>query len=392
MVQSFLNVLSPEQLQGILASPEVRDARQTLASGAKVAYFSFHLTDDLKQTLEERLGLNVSSLTSIPMRWIQGDTHPHIDRGTSDFTNTYLLYLHDSPGDFLIDGESYPIIQNTAYVFNEGVSHETRDTGAEPRLLIGPMNEFALPVGAPIVYFFTEADALAGNYLNIFGSSGYTVGSYNGYTQWRIASNSSGSSSQAIVYQTGDTLISDGSYNMYPAIPCFLEGTTILCHVDGKDAYVPIETLQKGALVKTSRDGYKKVELLGKGPLLNPGTEERTESRLYVCSKEVYPELSEDLILTGCHSILVDSLTEEQREQTKKHLGRVFVTDNKYRLMACIDERAKPWTTEGTFTIWHVALENKDERMNYGIYVNGGLLVESCSLNFLKNKSNMTLQ
>ena len=36
------------------------------------------------------------------------------------------------------------------------------------------------------------------------------------------------------------------------------------------------------------------------------------------------------------------------------------------------------------------ALQNDDVRMNYGIYANG-LLVETCSLHFLTNHSNMTL-
>ena len=37
-------------------------------------------------------------------------------------------------------------------------------------------------------------------------------------------------------------------------------------------------------------------------------------------------------------------------------------------------------------------LENADEKMNYGIYVNGGLLVETCSINILKNHSNLIIQ
>lgn len=60
--------------------------------------------------------------------------------------------------------------------------------------------------------------------------------------------------------------------------------------------------------------------------------------------------------------------------------------------MACVDERAEPWNSQGTYTIWHFALEHYDEKMNYGVYANGGLLVETCSINFLKNKSNMDLK
>lgn len=69
-----------------------------------------------------------------------------------------------------------------------------------------------------------------------------------------------------------------------------------------------------------------------------------------------------------------------QKEKTIQILGRIFVTENKYRLIACIDERASPWSSEGNYTIWHIALEHTDESMNYGIYVNGGLLVESSSI------------
>ena len=60
--------------------------------------------------------------------------------------------------------------------------------------------------------------------------------------------------------------------------------------------------------------------------------------------------------------------------------------------MACVDERAEPWNSEGLYNIWHIALENADEKMNYGIYVNGGLLVETCSINILKNHSNLKIQ
>jgi hypothetical protein len=142
--------------------------------------------------------------------------------------------------------------------------------------------------------------------------------------------------------------------------------------------------------VKTSRDGYKKVVLVGKGSLQNPGTDERLENRLYKCSPQHYPELTEDLFITGCHSILVDSLTESQRQETLQHLGKVFVTDRKYRLMACLDERATPFNSEGTYRIYHLALEHEDGNMNYGVYANGGLLVETCCLNSLRTKSNMT--
>ena len=181
------------------------------------------------------------------------------------------------------------------------------------------------------------------------------------------------------------------TYNLYPSNPCFLEGSKILCQVDGEDKYLRIETIAPGTLEKTSLDGYKKVELIGKGDFQNPTGDERLEERLYKCSPAAYPHLTEDLIITGCHSILVDELTDAQRAATIQDIGRVFVTDKKYRLMACLDQRAVPWDSPGRHTIWHLALENEDIKMNYGVFANGGLLVETCSINFLRNRCNMEL-
>lgn len=137
-------------------------------------------------------------------------------------------------------------------------------------------------------------------------------------------------------------------------------------------------------------DGYKPVVLIGKGTLQNPGTTERTENRLYKCSPSKYPQLKEDLYITGGHAILEFPITDKQKEDTIKLVGDVYVTDRKYRLMACVDERAEPWNSDGAYTIWNFALEHSNKTMNYGVYANGGLLVESCSINFLTNKSNMT--
>jgi len=393
MTSVYANVLSAEEIQYLNNLPEVLRAKASLdARQSGMVYFSVAVTETILNTLEARFGLRIPAGSSIPMRWIKGDTAPHIDTGASAFENTYLMYLNDSPGELIIDSQTYAIEANTGFVFNEGLSHETQGTEGIARLLLGPMNELAEPVGSNVTYYATQADALA--YANVIGyGAGYVVGSggpFGGYTSWRIASNSNGTSPKNVVYQNGDTLISDGNYYLYPSNPCFLQGTTILCEVDGVEQYVPVEQLKKGTLVKTSLNGFKPVVLIGNGSLLNPGNDERTENRLYKCSRSKYPQLTDDLYITGCHSILESKITDEQKEDTIKHLGRVFVTDKKYRLMACVDERAEPWNSEGTYTIWHFALENENERTNYGVYANGGLLVETCCIRTLKNKSNMS--
>ena len=387
------NLFSDEELLALSQLPEVVAAKARIAAGSHMAYFSIPLTDPIREVLQDRLGLSFPTVSQIPMRWIQGDTAPHIDSGAHAFEHTYLVYLNDSPGEFILGSDAYPIRANTAFVFSEGLQHRTLNTGSEPRLLIGPMNELAEPVGASTVFYYpSQADALADT--NSLGStSTYTVGAggpYGSYTHWRIASNSTGTSPQNAVYTDGQPLNASGLYYLYPTNPCFLEGTTVLCLKEGEEVFLPIESLTTGTLVKTRLNGYKRIELIASGSIQNPGSDDRIADRLYKCSKEAYPELTEDLYLTGHHSILVDSITEKQKQGIIQHLKRIFVTDRKYRLIACVDERAEPWASEGTYTIWHLALENIDPNMNYGIYVNGGLLVETCCLNMLKNKSNLT--
>jgi hypothetical protein len=391
--QRFDDVLTESQIQYINGLTEVDTARHRIENGAKVSYFSIQLTSSIKATLQERLGLDLSEVNQIPLRWIRGDTDPHIDVGSSTFDNTYLLYLNDSPGVFILDGVSHPILANTSYVFNEGLSHETINTGTVPRLLLGPMNEFAQPVGASTTFYYpSETDALANTNI-IIAYGNYEIFSVSGYNHWRIASTSTGPSPQNVVYNVGDVLSGTypDVYYLYPANPCFLEGTTILCKMDGVEKYIPVEELKNGTLVKTSRNGFKPLVAIGKASIQNPGTDERIEDRLYKCSPSKYPDLKEDLYITGCHSILEFPITEKQKEDIIKHLGKLFVTDNKYRLIACVDERAEPWNSEGTYTIYHFALEHHDDKMNYGVYANGGLLVETCSINFLKNKSNLRI-
>jgi hypothetical protein len=104
-----------------------------------MVYFSVPITDSIRDTLQSQFGLDLSTRTSIPMRWIKGDTAPHIDVGSSAFENTYLVYLNDCPGEIIIDSHSYPIEANTGFVFNEGLSHETHLTENVPRLLLGPI-------------------------------------------------------------------------------------------------------------------------------------------------------------------------------------------------------------------------------------------------------------
>ena len=178
-------------------------------------------------------------------------------------------------------------------------------------------------------------------------------------------------------------------YMVDPSTICFKKGTKIeALNNYSESVEVAVEDLQAGMLVKTYKHGYVPITLVGTKKIYNPENDTRIKDRLYVCKPEKYPELKEDLVITGCHSILVDKLSEQETVDTLREAQDIFITDDKYRLMCFLDERSETYPEEGTFDIYHITLDHTDDMMNYGIYANG-LLVESCSKKSMEEKSYM---
>ncbi len=157
-INQYHHILSEEDINYLLEREEVINAKKNIDSKSDgVIYFMIPLNNDsykmlsIKNKLSTQFGLNLEHIQSLPMRWIKGDTKPHMDRDLSgkSFTRTHLVYLTNSSGSLRINNESYPITQGSGYVFDEGLHHETVDTGVTPRLLLGPMSEHLNAVGAP---------------------------------------------------------------------------------------------------------------------------------------------------------------------------------------------------------------------------------------------------
>ena len=367
-------ILTNAQIDAIVNSDSVLEAKERLATSNTVR-FTMDLPTEIKASLQESLGLDLPD--QVPLRWIKGDTPSHVDAGQSVFERTHLVYLTDSIGEFNLGEETFPICKGESFVFPHGTFHGTAHTGTTPRLMLGPMSEAAEPVGGfELRYYPTQADALAntnqlGSLMDPGGEDPFIVGqttsgTTGGFTLWRIASNSTGSSDPLVLYPNGSGMTTDGYYYVYPEAVCFGKGTLIQC----EGGSVPVEELKVGMKVKTLKHGYRAVTLMGTSTIYNVGDFERVRERLYV-----YPK--ENLILTGGHSVLLDDISGDQLNRIKKSFGKIYFTEGKIRLLAMDDETAKPYLTKGIFPIYNFVLEAPTEFMNYGIYANGKLVESS---------------
>ena len=83
-------------------------------------------------------------------------------------------------------------------------------------------------------------------------------------------------------------------------------------------------------------------------------------------------------------------ISAKKRQEVREYMGDDYITEIYHRVPACLDDGAKPYTVASPATIWHFALEHNNLYNNYAVYANG-ILVETCSIDFLLNASNMEL-
>jgi hypothetical protein len=164
---------------------------------------------------------------------------------------------------------------------------------------------------------------------------------------------------------------------------CFNEGTKILClNKNLEEEYIPIENLRKGDLVKSYKHGYRKIDLIGKNPMIN--NPDKINECMYKMEKTEENGLIEDLIVTGGHSILVDDLRNYKDENDKK-FGGTQIIDDKYLLLSSVSNDFKKLENNNLYTYYHFILENNgndDER--FGVWANG-ILTETPSKNQFTN-------
>lgn len=84
MALQLSDVLSDASIEQIRSLPEVVSAKSRIDAKEKGSeYFSIPLTPVIKSRIFERMGLDLTGVSSVPMRWIKGDTPSHHDNGVT---------------------------------------------------------------------------------------------------------------------------------------------------------------------------------------------------------------------------------------------------------------------------------------------------------------------
>jgi hypothetical protein len=160
---------------------------------------------------------------------------------------------------------------------------------------------------------------------------------------------------------------------------CFNHNTKILCFHNNREEYRPIQDLRKGDLVKTLKDGYKKIEMIGTSKFVNNPS--KFNCCMYKMKKNPTNSLLEDLVVTGAHSVLVDRLPPSEKGYT--------VTDEIDGLKCMIASQSPYFEAindNNIYTIYHFVCENEDGNNNrrFAIWANG-ILTESISKHNFNN-------
>jgi hypothetical protein len=157
----------------------------------------------------------------------------------------------------------------------------------------------------------------------------------------------------------------------YTSTPlCYEKNTLILVQENEEEVYKKVSELNVGDLVKTYKHGYKKIKIIksfkykrwGKDNILN----------------YLFRMKENGVILTAGHSLLVDELTE-QEELIHSKYGFNQTIDDKKLLLAFASDKFEKIDDEEECELYHFSLENDDVHGHYGVYINDGILSESCS-------------
>ena len=152
---------------------------------------------------------------------------------------------------------------------------------------------------------------------------------------------------------------------------CYEANTLILILENEEEVYKKVSELKVGDLVKTYKQGYKKIKLFRsfKYKPLNRNNDLNL----------LYKHKENGVVVTGGHSILVDELTEQEKVNNLKHYGFNQTIEDKKLLLACSSDKfEKIDDYREEYNLCHFSLESDNPKEHFGVYITDGILSESC--------------
>ena len=198
------------------------------------------------------------------------------------------------------------------------------------------------------LYYSTDQGA---NWVNAISLAATTINDAN------LSGNQGISGTSAGIYYTSSPL-------------CYEGNTLILVLENEEEVYKKVSELKVGDLVKTYKQGYKKINLLRSfsyKPL-----DKNNELNL------LYKHKENGFILTAGHSILVDKLTKQEKINNKKFSFSQTIEDKKL-LLACSSDKFEKIDDNQEYHLYHFSLESDEPKSHFGVYINDCILSESCS-------------
>jgi hypothetical protein len=164
------NFFNEEDIKTLINSFEVQTNYKVFLEKKKSQSFTVTLTTGLKITLAKYF--KIDEFREVPMRWVIGEIPEHQDKAKngSPFETSAVIYLSDDPNmAFTINNEFHSIERNKAFIFSHELKHKVElmsnieKTQMIPRLIMGPMNEYALSVGCAGYYYYANIENAISN-------------------------------------------------------------------------------------------------------------------------------------------------------------------------------------------------------------------------------------
>ena len=195
---------------------------------------------------------------------------------------------------------------------------------------------------------------------------------------------------QGLVYDASaftarNTLVNSDTWTIVDSGHCVHETTDFLCFcpITNTKKYINIKEIKEGYLVQTYNDNYVGVKSIVKNSCFN--SKEPIKYKFYVMKKEQRDILTHDLLITGKHCLLYDTITEKQHKKMRATGIEQLKVYGKHKLCSIYDYAFEGKTDETIEDVYTMVLESDDHDKVFGVYVNGGVLIETCSINACKS-------